>query len=730
LSSNWSSLCNNWSSWLNNWRNLSNNRGCLSNYRSCLCYNWRSLSVCNWCSLCSSIVLIVLSIWKISILNCRFHNLFFYCWRTVGLNNSCFSSLNWVFRGWPNWKIGCSNFKSKSITKVINCLNNSIGINIAVASSCDSISCLKFLLSGERIAVPIVKLSNVILGVVLGISSIIRGSCNWINWGSSNNRSCLSNICSCNNLSCRCLISIVGSIRKVSIINSWCHNMVSTVGNLHWCTGSLSHWLFSNSNRSNCCNWLSINMMDREVGCSNSKTQCISNIVDSLYNSISINIAICTTNYTISSFDFLLHRVTIRVSKWILTKIILSMVLRSFWGSSSSNWGSLSICNRSSLGNNWSNLSNNWSRLCYNWSCLYISNWNWLSNNWCRLSNIWCNLSNNWCSLSNNWCSLSNNWSSLCNNWSNSNLGGSFFFNGSKVSSLSSCNFRSIFNRSSLSRWKIGGSYSESCTISNIFNSLENSISVNILVCSSNDPIGSFNLLSDGVWIIVAKTILTNFILSMVLGSCDSISSRNNRNCLCNNWSSLGYYRSSLSNYRSSLGNYRSNLSNWSCLSIGNRCGLSSNWRSFSYNSLSNWSVFIGLSIWKIGIWVNFSCHNLLRSSNIFWYIMNWEVSGCNPKSQGISNIVDSLSQTIGIHIAVGTTDDSISCFNFLLCLVCTRISKCILSYVILWVILGRLRSHNSSSRVILGVIAGIGWWCCWWVGLRKWGTWNQRQKK
>jgi len=76
-----------------------------------------------------------------------------------------------------------------------------------------------------------------------------------------------------------------------------------------------SNWCFSNSNRG--CSWsrLSINMVDREISCSNSEAQSISNIVDSLDNAISINIAVSTTNYSISSFDFLLHRVAIRVSK-------------------------------------------------------------------------------------------------------------------------------------------------------------------------------------------------------------------------------------------------------------------------------------------------------------------------------------------------------------------------------------------------------------------------------
>jgi len=260
--------------------------------------------------------------------------------------------------------------------------------------------------------------------------------------------------------------------------------------------------------------------------------------------------------------------------------------LRSFWSSCSNNRSCLN--NWSNLGNNWGSCSNNLGSLSNNWSSL-SNNWSSLSNNWNSLCiSDWNSLSNNRSCLSNNRSSFGNNRSSLSNNWSNSNLSRSFFFNGSKVSSFSSCNFRSIHNRSSLSRWKISGSYSEACTISNVFNSLKNSISVNILVCSSNNSISSFDLLSDGVWIIVTKTILANLILSMILGSCDSICSLNNRNSLCNNRSNLSH-RSSLSiSNRSSLGN--------------NRSSLSYNWSSLCYNSLSNWSVFIGLSIWKISI--------------------------------------------------------------------------------------------------------------------------------
>merc|ERR1719325_436043 len=123
-----------------------------------------------------------------------------------------------------------------------------------------------------------------------------RGSS--LNWGSSldNRGSSLDNWSS---------IGVAASIRVVGL-----HNLRR--GNL------------SNSNWSS--SW-GINLMHREVGGSNSESKTISNVVHSLDNSIRIHIAVSSSDDTISSLHFLLDRVSIRISKGILSKVILGMVL-------------------------------------------------------------------------------------------------------------------------------------------------------------------------------------------------------------------------------------------------------------------------------------------------------------------------------------------------------------------------------------------------------------------
>merc|ERR1719422_734564 len=272
------------------------------------------------------------------------------------------SSINMVHR-----EVGGSNSESKGITQVVDSLDNAIGINITVASSCDSISSLQLLLGGMTIAVSIVELTIVILGMELVVGSIhcsshhrhsSRGSSlNWgsslSNWGSSNNwGSSLDNWGS---------IRVAASIRVVGL-----HNLRR--GNLSN-RGSSSNWCHSRgSSNSNWCSSWGINLMHREVGGSNSESKTISNVVHSLDNSIRIHIAVSSSDDTISSLHFLLDRVSIRISKGVLSKVILSMVLRWLrcsncnrdnWGSSLDHWGS-SLDNRGSSLNHWSSSLDNW----------------------------------------------------------------------------------------------------------------------------------------------------------------------------------------------------------------------------------------------------------------------------------------------------------------------------------------------------------------------------------
>merc|ERR1719234_2773910 len=110
-------------------------------------------------------------------------------------------------------------------------------------------------------------------------------------------------------------------------------------------------------NRSSSCNW-SINMVNWEVGRTNTETKSIGNVVDALHNTIRIDIAVSSTDDTVSSLDLLLHRASIVVPKAVLTSIVLGVVLASLhssWcnldrGSSIGHWCSC-LDNRSSVDN-------------------------------------------------------------------------------------------------------------------------------------------------------------------------------------------------------------------------------------------------------------------------------------------------------------------------------------------------------------------------------------------
>merc|ERR1719193_3405 len=162
------------------------------------------------------------------------------------------------------------------------------------------------------------------------------------------------------------VISIVDSIGKVGIGNLGCHHRMRMSGII----SSSNYWsLFRDSscsyNRS-FFSYSSINMVNRKVGGAYTESKGISNIVDSLDDSVTVNIAIAASDYSISSLDLLLTGVTITVSKAILTKVILAVVLESSFRGYSSCYS-----NRGSLGNNWGSVSNrkrsSWSSNC-NWS--------------------------------------------------------------------------------------------------------------------------------------------------------------------------------------------------------------------------------------------------------------------------------------------------------------------------------------------------------------------------
>ena len=82
--------------------------------------------------------------------------------------------------------------------------------------------------------------------------------------------------------------------------------------------------------------------------------------------------------------------------------------------------------------------------------------------------------------------------------------------------------------------------------------------------------------------------------------------------------------------------------------------------------------VVVGLGIGEVGIGIHLGRHCRLSNSNILGHVMDREVGCSNSEAKSISNVVNTLSQSIGIYIAVGSSDHSISCLDFLLGLVNT----------------------------------------------------------
>merc|ERR1719297_433276 len=177
---------------------------------------------------------------------------------------------------------------------------------------------------------------------------------NSLNWGSSlsNRGSSLDNWGS---------IGVAASIRVVGLHNLRRGNLSNRGSSSNWCHSRGS----SNSNWGS--SW-GINLMHREVGGSNSESKTISNVVHSLDNSIRIHIAVSSSDDTISSLHFLLDRVSIRISKGVLSKVILGMILRWLRCSNCNrdNWGS-SLNHRCSSLNNWGSSLDNWGSSLDNW---------------------------------------------------------------------------------------------------------------------------------------------------------------------------------------------------------------------------------------------------------------------------------------------------------------------------------------------------------------------------
>merc|ERR1719336_239636 len=158
-------------------------------------------------------------------------------------------------------------------------------------------------------------------------------------------------------------------------------------------------------------------------------------------------------------------------------------------------------------------------------------------------------------------------------------------------------------------------------------------------------------------------------------------------------------HRSHCGDYHRSNRSHRSNLSNLSNLS---------HWSDISWRNLV---VLVRLSVRKVGV-VDLWSHGWLSHMglrHILGNIVNWEVTGCNSEPKSIRNIVDGLSDPVGIHVAVGSADHTIGRLGLLLGLVAAQEAVRVLTSVILSVVLGSYRRDHGLGNVVLSVVTGVG---------------------
>merc|ERR1712119_123969 len=86
-------------------------------------------------------------------------------------------------------QVGGGHTESHGVGDVVDRLDDAIGVNVAVAAPCDTVSSLHLLLDRVGVAVAVVVLTEIVLSVVLGVGGINR-SCSSSHSGRSNYGSC------------------------------------------------------------------------------------------------------------------------------------------------------------------------------------------------------------------------------------------------------------------------------------------------------------------------------------------------------------------------------------------------------------------------------------------------------------------------------------------------------------------------------------------------------------
>merc|ERR1719234_2784626 len=260
------------------------------------------------------------------------------------LNRS--SSFNWSIN-MVNWEVGRTNTETKGIGNVVDALDNTIRIDIAVSPTDDTVSSLDLLLHRASIVVPKAVLTSIVLGVVL--ASLDSSRCN-LDRGSSIGHwcGCLDNRSSVDNRgwsrvgdgndgpAWRCLhnggrglVGVVLGVGQVGVLDLRGNDIPSVVG--RHC--SRHNRGSSNSHRRS---RSSIYMVHRQVGGCHTEAHRVRDVVHSLDNAIGIDVAVASPGDTVCGLHLLLGLCGVGKAIVVLSEIVLSMVLRV--GSVNGSW--------------------------------------------------------------------------------------------------------------------------------------------------------------------------------------------------------------------------------------------------------------------------------------------------------------------------------------------------------------------------------------------------------
>jgi len=362
----------------------------------------------------------------------------------------------------------------------------------------------------------IVVLTKIILSVELQVH-IISSDCN--DRGSSSH-----------GVGLRHVVAIVGSIGEVGVVHLWRHHGVLGVGSSNRRQGS--RWGGnSNSNRSSgrgsdrCDDRYSdrgssghsdrgIHMVDGKVGGGHTEAHGVRDVVHSLDNTIGINIAVAPPGHSIGGLHLLLDRVRVAVAVAVLAEIVLGVVLgvlshRSSMDHRGSNGGGhiVNLLDGHRGSHRGGHIVDLLGRLCHmgDWGNCWGGEDHRVSHRrWCHCRSV---VQGEVLGLD---CSSS---LSLAHSDGVSLLGSSHLWG---------VHHRHREGHGTLGQ--VGSCHAEPSSVSDVLNSLEDAVGVNIPVGSAHHTVGGLHLLPHRVGVVVAKAVLAEVVLGVVLGSSDVLS--------------------------------------------------------------------------------------------------------------------------------------------------------------------------------------------------------------